>query len=66
MTGSSFFRDLFQLPQPHGAEEGKDDEHPILLPGGVTKDEFEILIEAVCLSTLYDSLYPPALLRDSF
>jgi len=60
MTGSPFFRDLFLLPQPDGVIEGKDDDHPIHLPGGVTKDEFEILIRAVCSSTLY-VLYASAL-----
>ena len=53
VTGSSFFRDLFQLPQGDGVVEGRDDEHPIHLPGDVTKDEFEILIRAVCSSALY-------------
>jgi len=41
---------MFELPQGEGIVEGVDDEHPIHLPDGITKDEFATLVRALCAS----------------
>jgi len=53
VNGSSFFRDMFKLPQGDGVVEGKDDDHPIRLPDTIVKAEFETLIKAIYSSSMY-------------
>ncbi|KAJ3503357.1 hypothetical protein NMY22_g18274 [Coprinellus aureogranulatus] len=43
---SSVFRDMFSLPQAHGAKEGDTDENPIELTG-CTSEEFESVIQVM-------------------
>lgn len=58
LAGSGVFADMLALPPGEGVrEEGKDDEHPIKLPG-VTAEEFRGFLKtihpmSVCLLTIY-------------
>jgi len=53
---------MFELPQGEGIVEGVDDEHPIHLPDGITKDEFATLIRALCASGSVLYAFPPSLI----
>lgn len=47
LAGSGVFADMFALPPgENGQEEGRDNEHPIKLPG-VTADEFRGFLKTV-------------------